>query len=116
MKALTLVAALVCLALLTGACRAGGRRETRSGPSPAEGAATASGCSRPHATGSSVESLTSDGRERSYRLYLPPAYDGRRPLPLVLDFHGFAGTAREQEAYSGFTAKAETEGFISVTP
>jgi polyhydroxybutyrate depolymerase len=122
LKAFTLFAALVCLALLAGACRASGRAHAGADPAtpaPSGGsavAAAAGGCGRGHAAGSSVETLTSDGRERSYSLYLPPAYDGNRPLPIVLDFHGFAGTARDQEAYSAFRKKAETEGFISVTP
>jgi polyhydroxybutyrate depolymerase len=122
LKALALIAALVCLAFLAGACRGGGRGNARAVPSTATSsdstaAATgAAGCGHAHATGSSVETLTSDGRERSYRLYLPPAYDGRRLLPLVLDFHGFAGIARDQEAYTAFKHKAEAEGFITVTP
>jgi polyhydroxybutyrate depolymerase len=34
----------------------------------------------------------------------------------VLNFHGFGGTAQQQELYTGFVDIAEREGFILVTP
>src|SRR5262245_9320725 len=44
---------------------------------PASGA-----CNLPHDSGVQQRHLTSGGRERSYRLFVPPRYDGRTPLPM----------------------------------
>ncbi len=60
--------------------------------------------------------LMAGGRERTYRLHLPPAFDGQRPLPLVLVLHGGGGTAHGVADITGFSAKADKEGFIVVYP
>ncbi|MCC6382850.1 MAG: hypothetical protein IT304_10095 [Dehalococcoidia bacterium] len=73
------------------------------------------GCGLDHAPGDSVESLSGPD-DRSYRLHVPPAYDGRAAFPLVLSFHGFGRSAAEQEAYSGLVPVADREGFVLVTP
>ena len=49
-------------------------------------------CNLPRASGVSSEQLTSGQRQRTYRLFVPPAYDGRQRLPLVLDLHGSGGS------------------------
>ena len=51
---------------------------------------------------------------RPYVRYLPAAYDGRRRLPVVFDFHGYGANADEQLLYSGFPSLAETSGFAVV--
>jgi polyhydroxybutyrate depolymerase len=84
-------------------------------------AVTGSGCSAPlpaaFAAGStSTHALTSGALERTYRVHLPPGYDNREPLPLVLNYHGLGGTALEQEFYSGLLAVSDAEGFILVSP
>lgn len=56
------------------------------------------------------------GKERSYLVYLPPSYDGRNPLPLVLIFHGGFQNAEKTVGLTGFNALAEREGFIAVYP
>jgi polyhydroxybutyrate depolymerase len=58
----------------------------------------------------------SGGMQRTYIVHIPPAYDGKRRLPLVLNFHGAGSNARQQAAYSQFPAKAGAEGFIVVSP
>jgi polyhydroxybutyrate depolymerase len=75
-------------------------------------AQTSPSCSLAAAAGVSEQTLSSGGRQRSYRLFVPPAYDGRTPLPLVLDLHGSGGTAAEQAATSRFEALAAQEGFL----
>ena len=62
----------------------------------AQGSSAQSSCAIAAAPGVSEQTLTSGGRERSYRLFVPPKYDGRTPLPLVLDLHGSGGTADRQ--------------------
>ncbi|MFN3730290.1 MAG: alpha/beta hydrolase family esterase [Fimbriimonadaceae bacterium] len=54
--------------------------------------------------------------ERTYNLRVPPSYDGTKPLPLVVLLHGYTGSADIVEAYTGFAAKADAEGFFLVTP
>jgi polyhydroxybutyrate depolymerase len=64
------------------------------------------------ASGVSEQRLTSGGRERTYRLFVPPTYDGRTRLPLVLELHGSGGTAAGQAATSRFETLAASEGFL----
>lgn len=60
--------------------------------------------------------LRVDGRQRSYLVDLPPAYDGRRALPLVILFHGGGGSGRQARGQYGMTELARREGFIIVYP
>lgn len=53
---------------------------------------------------------------RSYIVHLPPAYDGKKPLPVVLVFHGGAGEARSFLQWCGMNDKADQAGFIAVYP
>jgi polyhydroxybutyrate depolymerase len=77
--------------------------------------APSGGCAIAAEPGVAERQLTSGGRERSYRLFVPPGYDGRTPLPLVLDLHGSGGTAAGQAATSRFEALAASEGFLVAT-
>ena len=61
-------------------------------------------------------SVVSNGRGRTYLLYAPPGYDGTRPLPLVLNFHGLGSNGEEQHRYSGLVPIAEREGFLVASP
>jgi polyhydroxybutyrate depolymerase len=45
-------------------------------------------------------------------MFVPAKYDGRTPLPIVLDLHGSGGTAAGQARTSGFEDVAAREGFI----
>ncbi len=67
-------------------------------------------------TGSITQTITSSGKERHFRLYLPTSYQPDKPAPLVLNLHGLAGNAEEQEQYSGFEDDADAAPFILVTP
>jgi polyhydroxybutyrate depolymerase len=60
--------------------------------------------------------LTVGGHERTYLLHLPQAYDGKRLLPLVIVLHGGGGNARNAVGMTGFSAKADREGFVAVYP
>jgi polyhydroxybutyrate depolymerase len=57
-----------------------------------------------------------DMRPRSYRIHVPPSYDGSNPMPLVVVLHGFPGTAKEMVISLGMNEKADEEGFIAVYP
>lgn len=54
--------------------------------------------------------------KRSYRLHLPPTYDGKTPVPLVLVFHGRSEGARDIAEITQFNAVADQRGFIVVYP
>ena len=72
-------------------------------------------CNLTIAAGVSAQQLVSGGRPRTYRLFVPPGYDGRRRLPLVLDLHGSGGNSAGQARTSGFEAVAAAEGFLVAT-
>lgn len=63
------------------------------------------------------QTLSYQGIERSYVIRIPAGLprDGGK-LPLVLVLHGGGGNAENAEKMTGFTAKAEKEGFIVVYP
>jgi len=63
-----------------------------------------------------VWSLTIAGTPRSARIHVAPSYDPTRPTPVILDFHGYALSAAQQEEMSGLNPKADREGFIAVHP
>ena len=91
---------LTILALLLGATAA----HAQSAP-----------CELPHGSGVSPQQLTSGQRPRTYRLFVPPGYDGRQRLPLVLDLHGSGGNAAGQARTSGLDTLSASERFIVAT-
>jgi polyhydroxybutyrate depolymerase len=60
--------------------------------------------------------LDVDGIERWYTVHIPPGYKPDSPTPLVINLHGYTGTAFSQEELSQMNAKADEEGFIVVNP
>ena len=61
-------------------------------------------------------SLTHDGITRNYILFIPSSYDPATPAPLVFSFHGYSSNAALNMNYTGFTAIADTAGFILAHP
>ncbi len=61
-------------------------------------------------------SMTAAELEREYVLHLPPTYEAGRPASLVLDFHGYTGTATGEENYTGLSRHADAHDFIVVYP
>ena len=60
--------------------------------------------------------ITHNGGEREYILYVPEAYDAATPTPLLLNFHGYGSNAFEQMNYGDFRSIADTAGFLLVHP
>ncbi len=54
-------------------------------------------------------------RLRSYRIHVPPSYDGSNPMSLVVVLHGFGSCAKAMLSV-GMNEKADEEGFIVVYP
>lgn len=98
---LVLAAALAALCLMSNAS--------------AQTSLTSGTCDLAAAPGVTEQQLTSGGRERSFRLFVPPGYDGRTPMPLVLDLHGSGGSSAGQAGTSRFEALAAREGFLVAT-
>jgi polyhydroxybutyrate depolymerase len=56
------------------------------------------------------------GRDRTVHVHVPKTYDPTKPIPVVLNFHGYSSNAPEQDALAGMSAKADASGFIAVHP
>jgi len=59
---------------------------------------------------------TSSGAPRWYYRHVPPSYTGAKPMPLVLDLHGYSEGATIHTHMSGLGAFGDTHGFITLTP
>lgn len=56
------------------------------------------------------------GRNRFYKTHLPLRYDFQKKYPVVFVFHGGLGNPDLTEKQTGFSKKADEEGFIVVYP
>jgi len=61
-------------------------------------------------------SLTVGTLKRSYLVHVPPQAGAGQPLPLVLNFHGGGGNARNQKSYSRMDEAADRDGYVAVYP
>lgn len=59
---------------------------------------------------------TSDGRDRTYHLYVPPTLPAGTAVPLLVALHGGTGWATQFETQSGFDGLAEANHFIVAYP
>lgn len=57
-----------------------------------------------------------DDRDRLASIYVPRAYSGRHPVPLVLDLHASGITPELELAVTGMDEAAEERGFIVAAP
>ena len=63
-----------------------------------------------------VQSIVYDGINREYVLYIPDSYDGTSSVPLMLNFHGFGGSASDYMQEADMRSLAEVDTFILVYP
>ncbi|HTZ40682.1 MAG TPA: PHB depolymerase family esterase [Syntrophales bacterium] len=61
-------------------------------------------------------SLRHGGRTRTYLVHLPVSYSKDKAWPVVLIFHGGGGSGEQMAKMTGFSEKADREGFIAVYP
>ncbi len=66
--------------------------------------------------GDYARSVQADGRDRSYLVHVPPQYDPKKAIPVVLALHGAWTNGRIMEMYSGLNRTADAKGFVVVYP
>jgi polyhydroxybutyrate depolymerase len=119
-------------ALLAAGCSSSGSNGSAPRPSPTSPAATSSAPAAPAAVasrpsdgcrattsaspGETTLALSAGGEQGTYVRHLPPSYDGRKPLPLVIDLHGYAEAAAIHTRISALGAYGDKHDFITVTP
>jgi polyhydroxybutyrate depolymerase len=74
------------------------------------------GCGSPAVAGTTTEMLDVADAPRQYRLAVPSEPTGKRPLPLLLNFHGANSNDVGQAVYSQLEEKGPARGFVVVTP
>ncbi len=60
--------------------------------------------------------LKHDGRTRTYQIHLPPNYDGKTPLPIVINMHGGGGNANAHRKQTQMDVASDRDGFIVAYP
>ena len=63
-----------------------------------------------------AQSIVHDGINREYVLYIPNSYDGTSSVPLMLNFHGFGGSASDYMQEADMRSLAESDTFILIYP
>ncbi|MEO8180300.1 MAG: PHB depolymerase family esterase [Deltaproteobacteria bacterium] len=98
-----------------GAAGAGDQGETTAqGDTGGEAVGEPPACAIAHPGAVANHQLTSGGRQREYRLFVPDSYDGATRLPLMFNLHGTGGNAAGQAQDSGMERLAQEEGFIVI--
>ncbi len=80
-------------------------------PLPSAGCSTSSPTPNPE----QMQPLQVGDTARAYFVTVPPTADNR-PLPLIIDFHGYSSGARVHTVMSELSGFGATEGFVTVTP
>lgn len=68
------------------------------------------------APGETTISVKTGDRTGTYIRHIPASYDGTKPMPLVVDLHGYGETAAIEKPFSGLAAYGDTNGFVTVLP
>lgn len=67
-------------------------------------------------TGDQPKMLMIAGNNRSYVLHVPATYDGKKPVPLIVDFHGLGGDGPGERNGSPYPAQTDPEGVVMAFP
>jgi polyhydroxybutyrate depolymerase len=68
------------------------------------------------AAGDSNQMIDVGGMNRRYIRHVPAGYDGKKPVPLLIDWHPLTQTGSYQRSSSGYAAVADRDGFIVLYP
>src|SRR6185503_8674116 len=63
-----------------------------------------------------MQTVQVGGDTRSYVLHVPPAYDGSKPVPLVVDFHAIGGTGAQWLGGSPYPDVTDPDGAVMAYP
>jgi polyhydroxybutyrate depolymerase len=91
-------------------------KNTPSSKAAPAGAQEANPTTKYQSSGDYLEKIVVDGIERWFTVHIPPGYQPGIQLPLIVNLHGYSGTAFAQEKMTQMNAKADKESFISVHP
>ncbi|XXY21901.1 PHB depolymerase family esterase [Sorangium sp. So ce216] len=99
----------------------GGAGGSATGGAGAGGSGTGGGgsvtCPSPALrAGDTNQTVTVGSGSRSYVLHVPAAYDGSKPVPLVVDFHPLGGSGPSERTGSPYPAQTDPEGVIMAFP
>jgi polyhydroxybutyrate depolymerase len=91
---------------------------TAEAPGDARPSGPSGGCKghEPVAPGTTDDTITSGGEERSYEMTVPDGYDGTEPYALVFGFHSLTVDYHIVSTMSGFPEQQDDHDFIAVTP
>jgi polyhydroxybutyrate depolymerase len=118
-SALRVVGVLLAVSALAGCTSSGSTSSSPSSrPSDATAAAAASCPAAPAAPATQLAStLTTPDGVRDYVVWTPVGYDGTKPVPLVVDYHGTGGEAvRYATTFSGMVRDGLSRGYLVVAP
>ena len=68
------------------------------------------------AAGNTDKTLKIGSATRNYVLHVPANYDGKKPVPLVIDFHGLGGSGPNERSSSPYPAQTDPDGVIMAFP
>lgn len=63
-----------------------------------------------------IKTLDVNGVSRSYYVYIPSGFESSFSFPVVLNFHGFGGNARDHASYTNMQSVADEASFLLVFP
>lgn len=61
-------------------------------------------------------SVTVDGKKRTFKMHVPSAYKGDKPVPLIVDYHPIGGSGSGQYNSSTYKSYTDPDGVISLYP
>ena len=67
-------------------------------------------------SGDTTQTVLVGGVSRSYVLHVPTIYDGSKPVPLILDFHGLATSGSRELNDSPYPRVTDPEGVVMAFP
>ena len=82
-----------------------------------EGGVASPGCEKAAlAPGDFNRTVQVGSASRTYVLHVPPGFDGIKPMPLVVDFHGVGATGAGERAMSPYPAVLDPAGVVMAFP
>lgn len=72
---------------------------------------------KPHdKVGDHTYKLPIEGAERNFKIHVPPSYNGKTPMPMIILLHGQGQDGEEIARWTKFNEMADKKGFIAIYP